>query len=145
MTRDQKTYRLAYWIASLIVAATWLSGYHKILHPADFALSVYRFHLLPAVLVNVVSLHIQWLEMVCAGCLLFIPKLRVAALWISLVLLALFTTGIAINLIRGTAFGCGCFGNLPTERPMDALNVARNLALMALVGLALFGKRKSGA
>jgi putative oxidoreductase len=142
MTRDQKTYRLAYWIASFIIGLVLLSGYHKILHPADFALAVYRFHLLPDVLVNMASLYFQWLEVACAACLLFIPKYRVAALWIALVLLVLFTGGIAINLLRGSSFSCGCFSNSPIARPMDWLNVARNIALMALAGLALLAREK---
>jgi hypothetical protein len=37
VTRDQKTYRFAYWMASFIIAAVLLSGTHKIMYPADFA------------------------------------------------------------------------------------------------------------
>jgi len=142
MTRDQKIYQLAHWIAVFIIAGTFLSGYHKILYPDDFALSVYRFHLLPDALVNAASLFFQWLEVVCAVCLIFIPKYRVAALWIALVLLVVFTGGIAINLIRGTVFGCGCFSNSATAKPMDWMNVARNTALIALVGLALLAHKR---
>jgi hypothetical protein len=145
MTQDQKTYRLAYWIASCIIAATFLSGYHKVLYPADFALAVYRFHVLPGFMVNAASLYIQWLEIACAVCLLFIPKYRVAALWLALAMLALFTASIAINLVRGTVFGCGCFSHDPAARPMDGLSVARNIALMLLALLALHGRRKSEA
>lgn len=143
MTRDEKIYRLAYWIACVIVATTFLSGYHKILHPADFALAVYRFHVLPDYAVNLVAVYLPWLEVVVAGCLLFVPKFRVAALWIALALLALFTIGIAVNLIRGTAFGCGCFSASPVARPMDWMSVARNAALMALAGLALLARKRS--
>ena len=143
MTRDQKIYRLTYWIASFIIAAAFLSGYHKIPYPADFALSVYRFHLLPDFLVNAASLYFQWLEMACVICLLFIPKYRVAALWVSLVLLTLFTGGLAINLLRGSAFSCGCFGNSPLAKPMDWLSVARNVGLILLALLALAGRRRS--
>ncbi len=143
MTLDQKIYRLAYWIASLIIAAVFISGYHKLLDPADFALSVYRFHLLPDALVNMASLYFQWLEMGCALCLLFIPKYRVAALWIALMLLAIFTGGIIVNLLRGSAFSCGCFGNSPLAKPMDWLNVARNIGLILLAGLALLSRKRS--
>ncbi len=144
MTRDQKTYRLAYWIASFIIAATLLSGWHKILHPADFALAVYRYHLLPDFLVNMVSLFFPWLEVVTALALLFIPRFRVAALCLAMAILLLFTAGIAINLLRGTPFGCGCFGNSPTAPPMSWLNVARNVALILLTALALIARRRAG-
>ena len=110
MTRDRKIYRLIYWIASVVLAAVLLSGFHKLLYPADFAVSVYRFHLLPGFLVNPAAIYLPWLEAVCAVCLLFIPRFRPAALWIVLVLLVLFTAAIGISLIRGSAFGCGCFG-----------------------------------
>ena len=143
MTRDQKTYRLASWFASFIIATVLLSGYHKVLYPSDFALSVYRFHLLPDFMVNAAALYFPWLEMACAVCLLFVPKYRVAALWIALALLLFFTGGIAINLMRGSSFSCGCFSRSPLAKPMDWMSVARNVALMALVGLALLGFKRS--
>ncbi len=143
MTSDQKIYRFAYWLACLILASTLLSGFHKILYPADFALAVYRFHLLPDFAVNISSLYFQWLEMVCGCCLLFIPRLRVAALWIALALLILFTGAIGVNVARGTAFGCGCFSNAPDARPMDWMSLLRNAALISLAVLALFGFKRS--
>lgn len=143
MTRDQKTYRLAYWLACCIVGAVFLSGFHKILYPADFALAVYRFHLLPGFMVNIVSLYVQWLEVACALCLLLVPKYRVAALWIALVLLVVFTGGIAINLIRGSTFGCGCFSSSPLAKPMGWFSIARNGAVILLVLLAMLGKKRS--
>ena len=143
MTRDQKTYRMAYWLASYIIGAVLLSGYQKIFHPADFALSVYRFHLLPDFAVNLTALYITWLETLCGICLLAVPKFRVAALWIALFLFVAFTGGIAVNLLRGSAFGCGCFGGSSLDQPMDWLSLARSTALIALVLLAISGKKKS--
>jgi hypothetical protein len=143
MNADQKIYRLAYWISLLIVAMVLLSGYHKMLHPADFSLAVYRFHLLPDVMVNAVSLYVQWVEIVCAVILLFVPKYRVAALWIVLILLAMFTSGIIVNLAHDSSFSCGCFSSSPLAKPMDWLNVARNVGLIALVILALLSGFRS--
>ncbi len=142
MTRDQKTYRAAHLLASFIVAAVLLSGFGKILHPEEFALAVYRFHLLPGVLVNAASLYFQGLEMVCALCLLFIPRYRVAALRVALGLFALFAVAIAVNLWRGTPFGCGCFGSSPLAPPMDWLGVARDLALMGICVLGIVSRKR---
>jgi hypothetical protein len=142
MTRDQKNYRIAHLLASFIVAAVLLSGVGKILHPADFALAVYRFHLLPDFMVNAVSLYFQWLEVACVVCLLFIPKYRAAALWIALGLFALFAGGIAINLLRGSPFSCGCFGHSPLAPPMDGLGVARNIALMGICALGIVARKR---
>ncbi len=146
MNREWRTCRLAYWIATLVVAGVVASGYQKIVHPDDFAVSVYRFHLLPGMLVNLAAIYLPWLEMVCVLSLLFVPRFRVAALWIVLLLLSIFTVGIAINLFRGTAFGCGCFGQGAKDDPLSWVHVARNLGLIALTVLALFlhGKKTSG-
>ncbi|HSR88099.1 MAG TPA: MauE/DoxX family redox-associated membrane protein [Pontiella sp.] len=137
MTREHKIYRLAHWIASFIIAAVLLSGCYKILYPGEFAVAIYRFHLLPGYLINVCALYVPWLEIVCAFCLLFIPRYRVAALWIVLGLLLLFTTAIAINLWRGSVFGCGCFGRAALDSPLSWLSIARNIGLVLLAGLAL--------
>ena len=142
MMRDQKIYRAAYWLACYLVAAALLSGYQKLLYPADFALAVYRFHLLPDGLVNAASLYFPWLEVVCAACLLFVPKFREAALWISLALLLIFTVAIGINLYHGTAFGCGCFGSAADAQPMDGMSVVRNVLLMLLIGMALWVRKR---
>jgi putative oxidoreductase len=142
MTREHKIYQLAYWIASFVVAAVLLSGYQKIFFPADFAVSVYRFHLLPGFLVNLAALYLPWLELVCAVCLLFIPRYRSAALWIVLILLAGFTAAIGINLWRGSVFGCGCFGRGAADEPMNWLSLLRNTGLISLVVLALVARRK---
>jgi putative oxidoreductase len=143
MTREHKIYQLAYWIASFVVAAVLLSGYQKIFFPADFAVSVYRFHLLPGFLVNLAALYLPWLELVCAVCLLFIPRYRSAALWIVLILLAGFTAAIGINLWRGSVFGCGCFGRGAADGPMNWLSLLRNTGLISLVVLALVARKKA--
>ena len=141
MTRDQGIYRLAYWVAALILAGVLLSGYHKLLYPADFALSVYRFHLLPGFLVNPVAIYLPWLELVCGVCLI-IPRYRIAALWIVLVLLLGFTAAMGINLWRGTAFGCGCFGRGAADEPLGWVSLTRNAGLVLLAAMALFARRK---
>lgn len=141
MTGARAGYRAAYWLASFIIAGVLLSGYQKILYPNEFAVSVYRFHLLPGFLVNVTALYLPWLEMVCAACLLFIPRCRTAALWIVLVLLLGFTMAIGINLWRGSAFGCGCFGRGAADQPLSWLSLMRNAGLICLAILALLSRK----
>jgi hypothetical protein len=143
VTRDQKIYQRTYWIASFIVAASLLAGYQKILFPADFAVSVYRFHLLPGALINLTALYLPWLELVCAVCLLGIPRCRASALWIVLILLAGFTAAIGINVWRGSVFGCGCFGRGGADQPMTWLSLLRNAFLMGMVVLALLSRKRA--
>jgi hypothetical protein len=143
VTRDHKIYQLSCRTASFAVAVVLLAGYQKILFPADFAVSVYRFHLLPGVLINLTALYLPWLELVCAVCLLFIPRYRVSALWIVLILLAGFTAAIGINLWRGSEFGCGCFGRGAADQPMTRLSLLRNAGLICLVALALLSQKRA--
>ena len=143
MTRGHKTYQMAFRAASYVVVIVLLSGYQKISLPADFAVSVYRFHLLPGFLVNIVALYLPWLELVCAVCLLFIPRYRSASLWIILILLAGFTAAIGINLWRGSVFGCGCFGRGAADQPLSWLSLLRNAGLICLVVLALLARNRS--
>jgi hypothetical protein len=142
MTRDQKIYRFAYLFASILIGVLLLSGYHKILYPDYFALVVFRFQLLPEFLVNITALYLAWLEIICAVCLLAIPRLRAPALWITLALLCLFTGGIIISLLRDSSFSCGCFSASPLAKPMNWLNVARNGGLIFLTAMALFACRR---
>ncbi len=143
MMPGPKIFRLARGIACCVLAGVLLSGFRKILFPADFALAVYRFHLLPGPLVNMVALWLSWLEVVSALMLLLVPRYRVAALWIVLAMLLLFTGGIAINLLRGSAFGCGCFGSSSAEAPLGMLQLLRNGALVVLAACALFAEARS--
>jgi len=141
MTRDQKIYRFAYLLASCIIGALLLSGCHKVLYPDDFSLAVFRFHLLPDSLVNIAAVYFAWLEAICALCLLAIPRFRAPALWITLVLLVIFSGGLIINLLRDSSFGCGCFSASPLAKPMSWLNVGRNGGLILLVAMALVAQR----
>jgi hypothetical protein len=143
MTGDQKVYRLAYWVASGIIAILLLSGYHKMIYPADFSLAVFRFHLLPDSWVNLTALYVSWLEVIVSICLLALPRYRVSALWISLVLLLLFTGAMSINLLRESSFGCGCFSSSPLAKPMSWMGLVRNGCLIALTALGLVSFRKS--
>jgi len=142
MMDERKIYRMAYWIASFVIAGVLLSGYPKVLYPADFAVSVYRFQILPGFLVNITAIYLPWLEMVCAACLLLVPRYRIASLWIALFLLVGFSALIGLNLWRGSVFGCGCFGRGAADQPLSWLSLLRNAGLIGLVILALLSRSR---
>ncbi|MCF7848419.1 MAG: hypothetical protein K9M45_06175 [Kiritimatiellales bacterium] len=141
--RDRTLYRISYWIAVYMVGLALAAGYSKILYPDQFALAVFRYHLLPYQLVNITALYITWLEAVCAVILLFIPRWRRAALWIVLALLAVLTVAVATGILHGTAFACGCFSLSPQARPMDWFTVLRNCGLITLCLMALVGGHRA--
>lgn len=123
-------------IAVLAGVFGW-SGLHKVIDPTSFSLSVFRYHLLPYAAVNAMSLWIAWLELACAIILLCIPRFRVAALWLILGLLLVFSLGLGINLIRGSHMACGCFSSSPMSHPIGWLGLVKNLGLIAVAAYAL--------
>ena len=136
-----KRYSRVVSIAILAVVFGW-SGLHKVIDPSGFSLSVFRVHLLPYAAVNAASLWIAWLELACAFILLFIPRFRVAALWIILALLLVFSLGLGLNLIRGSHMACGCFSSSPMAHPISWLALLKNIGLMIPVVYVLAkGKR----
>ena len=126
-------------IAVLAGVFGW-SGLHKVIDPTSFSLSVFRYHLLPYAAVNAASLWIAWLELTCAFALLFIPRFRAASLWLLLGLLAAFSFGVGINLLRGSHMACGCFSSSPMAHPISWLGLLKNLGLVILAVYALVAR-----
>ena len=97
------------------LAARWIIGLtfiyaslHKIISPADFAKIVYGYGLFPEVFINLIAIVIPFLEFIAGLALIIGVYPRAAAMIINALLLA-FVTVLAINLIRGHEFDCGCF------------------------------------
>ena len=128
-------------IALFIGGLFLFSAIRKILHPEEFALAVYRFHLLPDSLVNLTALYLCWLELLCGLCL-WLPRLREAALRLAWGLLLLFSLAVGINLLRGNPFSCGCFGSSALGSPLSWLTLLRNLVLLALLSFAIKNQPK---
>lgn len=120
-----------WFVAAVFAFAAW----PKLLDPAGFAEAVYRYHLLPDALVNVVAVYLPWLEAVCAVALILIPSLRAGALLTCAGMLVVFIAAMGINLIRGVDITCGCFSVAGGEA-MSWMNIARNIGLLLLIGLA---------
>ena len=97
------------------LAARWILGitfvyasFHKIISPADFAKIVFGYDLFPEMFINLIAIVIPFLELVTGIALIIGFYPRSAAIIINGLLLA-FITVLAINLIRGHEFDCGCF------------------------------------
>jgi uncharacterized membrane protein YphA (DoxX/SURF4 family) len=143
--RDQWLFKGGYWIASIVIGLLLIfSAAHKLLDLESFALTVFRYQLLPDPLVNLTAILLPWIELVCGISLLLIWRWRFAALWLVLIIFSAFTIGIIINLFRGTPFGCGCFKDSALEDPMSWFSVLRNALLLLLIGLGIFWHIRSG-
>lgn len=129
--------------ALLAVVFGW-SGLGKLMDPAGFALALFRYHLLPADAINLAALWIMWLELLCVFVLLFLPRFRKAALWLILGLLAVFSCGVAVNLLRGSEIACGCFSTSPFAPPADGWSLLRNCGLALAAMFLLAAPSRSG-
>ncbi|HEX7419438.1 MAG TPA: MauE/DoxX family redox-associated membrane protein [Thermoanaerobaculia bacterium] len=111
----------------------------KIADPPSFAHMIYNYRLLPAGLINISSLVMPWVELLC-GIALVLGVWRRAALTIITILLVVFIVAISINLGRGNAIDCGCFNVSLANRTVEQrlgdmrLDILRDLGMMFMVG-----------
>lgn len=99
----------------LEVLARWVLGltfiyasYHKIIDPPQFAKVIYGYELFPAAVINLVAIILPFLELIAGIALILGVYPRSAALIVNLLLVG-FIVILAVNLIRGHEFDCGCF------------------------------------
>jgi len=129
------------------LAARWILGFtfiyasfHKIISPAEFAKIVYGYGLFPETVINLVAIVLPFLELTAGLALVFGVYPRSAAIIINVLLLA-FITVLAINLIRGHEFACGCFSSGEVENPSSAIKMLiRDIVYLAMgLQIVLYG------
>jgi uncharacterized membrane protein YphA (DoxX/SURF4 family) len=134
--------------AWLAVAARWYLGFvfvaaswHKILHPAAFALDIATYEILPLSLVNLMALTLPWVELGAGLYLLLGIRVRAAALLVVL-MMVMFTVALLAALARGLDMSCGCFASQGAEEdPISWITVLRDLGWLALSLYVLFFDR----
>ncbi len=120
----------------------------KIVDPPSFAHMIYNYRLLPAGLINISSLVMPWIELLC-GLALVIGVWRKAALGIITILLVVFIAAISVNLARGNAIDCGCFNVSLANRTIEQrlgdmrLDIFRDLGMLLMAAQVWFGIRDS--
>ena len=111
----------------------------KIIDPPSFAHMIYNYRLLPAGLINISSLVMPWVELLC-GIALVLGVWRRGALTIITILLVVFIVAISINLGRGNAIDCGCFNVSLANRTVEQrlgdmrVDILRDLGMLLMVG-----------
>ncbi len=149
MTPNERFGRLAWielllrWIVGL---AFILASLHKILQPAAFAQIVYSYHLFPDFSINLIAIAMPFIELITGLALVAGVYPRAAAAIVSSLLVA-FVLIIAVNLLRGHEFDCGCFPTFITRLYADspANMLIRNAVLLALsLPLAFYRGRRRG-
>ncbi len=117
----------------------------KIADPPSFAHMIYNYRLLPAGLINLSSLVMPWVELVC-GLALVLGVWKRASLSIIGLMLVVFIVAISINLGRGNAIDCGCFNVSLANRTVEQrlgdmrLDIVRDLGMLLMVAQVWFGR-----
>ena len=120
------------WAARLALGAIFIyASWHKLELPADFALDIFHYQLLPGVFINALALVLPWLELLSGIALIIAPRLRHGAAILILGMLVVFTTGIVIDLFRGIDVTCGCFSSGGKGQHIGLLKVLENLSMIA--------------
>lgn len=123
------------------IAFRWILGitfiyasYYKIISPIDFAKIIYGYNLFPEVLINPIAIILPFLELISGLSLILGIYPRSAALIINGLLMA-FIFILAVNIMRGYEFDCGCFSANKTGSPK--LMIARDVIYL-IMGIQIF-------
>ena len=130
-------------MARIVMAAVFLvAGVGKLADLAGSRAAVAGFGV-PEVLARPFGLLLPIVELIVAALLLPVATAWVASL-AALALLAAFVAGIAVNMARGRAPDCHCFGQLHSE-PVGWATLGRNGVLALVAGvIAVAGKAGPG-
>jgi uncharacterized membrane protein YphA (DoxX/SURF4 family) len=93
------------WVLGLTFA---YSSLHKIAAPAQFAKILYGYALFPHAAINLIAIAAPFVELFTGAALLLGIWPRATMLIVETMLLV-FISILAINLVRGVEFDCGCF------------------------------------
>jgi uncharacterized membrane protein YphA (DoxX/SURF4 family) len=85
----------------------------KLAAPADFALNIERYELLPLWSVNLMAIVLPWIELVVGLFLIAGIRLRASAV-VAAMLLGVFIVAIGSAMARGLEINCGCSAHSET-------------------------------
>jgi len=129
-------------VVRLVVGVTFIiASYYKIVEPASFARSIWYYHMVPGVLINLMSLFLPWLELVCGICLVLGVCYRGAVTLVNLMVLV-FLVALSTAIARGINIDCGCFkaAQVSSESAWEALWF--DLGLIVLTLQLLFSRSR---
>jgi len=109
------------------------AGATKAYDPGAFAIEIQRYQLVPWIVAALVSVYLPWLEML-SGALLLLKRFERGALFLTTLLLLIFTLALASAMFRGLSIDCGCFGKAFTATG-TTVPLLRNLLLLVFTGI----------
>ena len=109
------------------------AGATKAYDPGAFAIEIQRYQLVPWIVAALISVYLPWLEML-TGALLLLKRFERGALFLTTLLLLIFTLALASAMFRGLSIDCGCFGKAFTATG-TTVPLLRNLLLLVFTGI----------
>ncbi len=123
-----------------LVAIFLAAALPKIFAPADFALSIANYKIVPHILINIIALTLPWLELVVAillVCRFWTP----AVFFLANTMLLIFLAALVSAYFRGLDIDCGCFSTAVTLTPNMQWYMIRDVFFLALgLGAACLDK-----
>ena len=127
---------IAWTLSAALAAVFGASAIFKLIDLGEFRAAVENYRVIPESLAGAVSIAIPLAEVLGAAGLLD-ARTRHAAAAELVLMLALFTAAIVVNLVRGRLYiDCGCFGPA-LRQPLSWWLPVRNLALIALATIVI--------
>src|SRR5208283_4460492 len=105
---------------------------YKVFDPADFAVSIRNYLIIPASWSNIVALTLPWIEIVAGVFVILGVQVRPAAL-LTTGMLGVFLGAIIYAYSIGLDIDCGCFGSAATSGGrIGVVHIARDTALFLI-------------
>lgn len=121
--------KIIFLMRALISAVFIYASINKISHPLEFAKQVASYDILPLQVVYPFSFTLPFLELLC-GFLIWIPKVKISANCLNLLMMLIFIIAISYALILGKNINCGCFGD--SER-IDISKLLMDAGLLLII------------
>lgn len=137
MSRPLPWSMILVWALRLLLGGLFLfAAVGKILNPAEFAVAIRKFQLLPHDWTNLPAIALPWIEAVAALLLITGPWRRGAVVWLGGLLVG-FLGLFGWAMLQGLEVDCGCFGKLGIYMKVLAGDVGwpavfRNLVLVGM-------------
>ncbi len=129
-------------VLRLVIGGTFIvASYYKIIHPGDFAKSIWYYHMVPGSLINLMALILPWFELL-AGLALIFGFLYRGAVWAVVLMNVMFMIALASAISRGLDIECGCFKAASGAGDEARDTLIRDAVLMVGMVVLLFSRSK---
>lgn len=117
------------------------ASYYKIIQPAEFAKSIWYYHMVPGNFINIAALIMPWVELLCGLGLILGIYYRGSALLVN-IMVVVFIIALSSAVARGLSIDCGCFKASAASTDSAKETLWRDIGLIILTLQLLFSRSK---